>query len=150
MRLRLSAELILGLVGMVFGYAFFRQADNIVYPSKVYPIFVSFLVMAISLAITLMALSRSKDFEPEIQDSFTMNTFLVMISVIIYTIAVNIVGFYVSSFVCILFLSVITAQNRATGRSYINTIIASLIFLGTVYFIFSYLLNSSISRGYFF
>lgn len=147
MKLRLSSEFILGMGGTAFGFVFLRQADSLSYPSKVYPIFVAFLVLAVSALIMLRAIIRSKSIKVENVDSFTTNTFFVMATVVLYTISVSILGFYVSSFVCILVLSIITSQVRTTGRSLLNTVIASIVFLGSVYFIFSYLLNSSISRG---
>lgn len=147
MRLRLSAEFTLGLGGIAFGYVFLRQAESLSYPSKVYPVFVALLVLGISALIAIRAITRSKSIKADILDSFTINTFFVMVTVILYTVSVSIIGFYVSSFICILVLSIITAQVRTTGRSLLNTFIASIVFLGSVYFIFSYLLNSSISRG---
>lgn len=148
MRHRLNGEFVLGLAGVAFGYAFLRQAERLMYPSNVYPIFIAFLIMGISVLIALRGLLRRQSSSiTEISDPFTSTTFVVMASVVAYTASVTLIGFYVSSFFCILFLSVVTAKARPTWRSFTNTIIAAFVFLGAVYFIFSFTLRSSISQG---
>lgn len=145
---RLNGEVFLGFAGLAFGYAFLRQAERLMYPSNVYPVFIAFLIMGISVLIALRGLLRPPGSKTsEISDPFTSNTFVVMATVIAYTTSVTVIGFYVSSFFCILFLSVVTARARPTRRSFTNSIVAAFVFLGAVYFIFSYTLRSSISQG---
>jgi hypothetical protein len=148
MKLNYGADFILGVCGTVFGAAFLYQSGTLMYPSKVFPVFIAVGIIVISVLITLQGLFSS----PRGEDiGGTLATLAkpvaVMLIAAVYLLSISYIGFYVASFLCIMVLSIVTTRSQPTIGSVGATTLAALVYLGGVYFVFSFALGSSIPRG---
>ncbi len=148
MKANFGADFYLGVFGTVFGAAFLYQSETLMYPSKVFPIFISVAIIAISILITAQGIITSPQYKKTggIFSGLGKPSIVIVIASI-YVLSIRHVGFYVASFLCIMVLSIIATRDRQTPASLGSTVIASLVYLGCVYLVFSFLLRSSIPSG---
>lgn len=148
MKANFGADFYLGVFGTVFGAAFLYQSETLMYPSKVFPVFISIAIIAISILITAQGIITSSQYKKTggIFSGLGKPAIVTGIAAI-YVMSIGHVGFYVASFVCIMVLSIITTRDRLTFASFGSTVIASLVYLGCVYLVFTYALGSSIPSG---
>jgi hypothetical protein len=114
----------------------------------VFPVFIAVAIIAISVLITLQGLVTAPGDE---KIGGTMATLVkpvaVMFIAVAYVASISYIGFYVASFLCIMVLSIVTARSRTTIVSVGTTTVAALVYLGGVYFVFSYAFRSSVPSG---
>lgn len=145
-----SKDVKIGLVGMAFGGVFLYQAYGISYPSKVFPIVVCVMIILLNALIVAREILWPGAANKEVLSFIpSFRAIVVMVTAVVYAGLINFLGFYVSSFVCILFISVVTTSEPLTARSLLMTAIADLVFLACVYVIFSYTLQSTVPSGLF-
>lgn len=143
-----TKDVVLGVIGMTFGGVFLAQAYGMTYPSKVFPLVVCSMIIIVNALIALRAVfmpglltKESTRFLP------SFRSIIVMVTAVIYIGLIPFLGFYASSFLCILFISVVTTNEPVTKRSLMLTVVADVIFMIVVYIIFSYTLQSTIPHG---
>ncbi|NKX41244.1 tripartite tricarboxylate transporter TctB family protein [Rhodobacteraceae bacterium R_SAG2] len=151
MKVKYEADFILGVCGTVLGSAFLYQSVTLMYPSKVFPVFIAVAIIVISVLITAQAFISSSSHKTS-DGSFSNfgKPVIVMAVATAYIVAIRHIGFYVASYLCIMGLSIIVTKDRPTLLSLSATAIAAVVYLAGVYFVFTYLLGSSIPSGMFF
>src|SRR6056297_142302 len=145
MKAKFSVDFFLGVCGTVFGAAFLYQSGTLMYPSKVFPIFIAIAIIIVSVLIAIQGLMTSP------RHSKTSGIFsglgkpvIVVFIATAYIVSISHIGFYVASFLCIMVLSLVATRDLPTLASVGATAVAASVYLGVVYLIFSYLLGSSI------
>jgi putative tricarboxylic transport membrane protein len=141
-------DIAVGTIGMLIGLGLSYEAYGMSYPSKVFPLVVSLSIVTLCALIALLAIAFPGALSTK-RASFlpSLRSFIVIATALIYVVMIQTVGFYVSSFICVLFLSVITETQPFNGRSLAKTAMATGVFLLGVYLIFSYLLRAPIPEG---
>lgn len=138
-------ELLVGLIATVSGFLLAYESAGMDYPSKTFPLMVSSLITLFGVILTGMALWRRASSTTRFWPG--LHTLAVIACAVVYTVIIEPVGFYLSSFLCILVLSILTATSKVTLRSLGLTVISSLVFLGAIWLLFSYVLQSTIPTG---
>ena len=141
-------DLILGLVGIMTGTGFGYAANALTYPSKVFPLAVCIAIVVLCALIALRALfwpagprTENTRFLPSIR------SFLVVVTAVSYVWTIPILGFYVSSFICIMVISILTETETLQPAILLRSALAATIFLAVIYAVFSHGFNSTISGG---
>ena len=143
-----TRDKVLGAVGVLVAAGLGLEANKLGYPSKVFPLLVSFAILTLSALIGIRAIvqqSGPSGTDGRFLPSF--RSFVVIGVVLAYVVSIELIGFYVSSFVCVVVISLVTEKDKTSLYSVIRTTIATSIFLLFVYLIFSYGFKSTISSG---
>lgn len=143
-----TRDITVGIAGLAIAALLGHEAYGMSYPSKVFPLVICVAIFFLSMLIALRAAFRSGTLscqEARFMPSF--RSLFVVATAVVYVWLINVLGFYVSSFLCIIIVSIITESESFTKKMLLKTTIATCIFLGMVYVIFSYLFNTTISGG---
>lgn len=139
-----------GLFSFAAGIFLFVESFGMTFPSKTFPLGVSACIIVLGALILGKALMFPAAYEgKEAAEAPSRNTVLMMISALIYVSLIPVLGFYTSSFLCIIVMSLLNTHDGASARSVVMTILSGVIFLGLVYLMFSYILQSTIPKGMF-
>jgi len=145
-----TKDVTVGLIGMAFGVVFLYQAYGMSYPSKVFPVAVCVMIILLNAVIVLRGILWPGAIKNEVASFFpSFRAIVVMVTAVVYVGLINFLGFYFSSFFCILFISMVTTNDPVTVRSLVVTVLADVVFLTVVYLVFSYTLNSTVPTGLF-
>jgi hypothetical protein len=145
-----TKDVTVGLIGMAFGAVFLYQAYGMSYPSKVFPVAVCVMIILLNAVIVLREILWSRAIKNEVAAFLpSFRAIVVMVTAVVYVGLINFLGFYFSSFFCILFISMVTTNDPVTVRSLVVTVLADVVFLAVVYLVFSYTLNSTVPTGLF-
>ncbi|MBW3097193.1 tripartite tricarboxylate transporter TctB family protein [Pseudohoeflea coraliihabitans] len=145
---RLHKDAALGGFGVLIGAGLALEANRLGYPSKVFPLLVSITILLLSALIGLRAILQSRRFErPQERFLPTFRTFYVAFVAIIYVLLVEVIGFYPSSFLCVIIISILTDKKNISRNVLLKTACAAVVFLAAIYLIFSYGFGSTISDG---
>lgn len=138
----------LGLIGVSGSAVLLAESMGMTFPSKTFPVGVSACMIVLSLLVLGRAVFFPGTYEGKRAEAFaSWQTLLMIAGAALYVSLITVLGFYTSSMLCIIFLSLLNAHEGVSARSLIKTILSGLIFLGLVYVIFSYSLQSTIPRG---
>ncbi len=140
-----NRDFLVSVMAIVCGALLFNEAMGMTYPSKSFPVAVSGFIIFMGVLLLACSLYKQRVYTTSFWPSIW--TLAVIACAVIYVIAIHFVGFYVSSFICIQILSLITSTHKATGRTMVVTALASVVFLGLIWLVFSYFLHSTIPSG---
>ncbi|MCB2215729.1 MAG: tripartite tricarboxylate transporter TctB family protein [Desulfobulbaceae bacterium] len=146
----MNKDLFAGIFGLAFGGILLYESIQLSYPSKTFPLLISTVTVVFSLSILIFTiLSRnSKVFSGNTDGIIPSRlTIYIIISSIIYISMIDILGFYSSSFFCIIFLSSMLSNKKLEIKTFIFSCLSSFIFLFFVYIIFSLFIKVSIPDG---
>ncbi len=150
MNLSMNKDLFAGIFGLAFGGILLYESIKLSYPSKAFPLLISSSTVVFSLLILVFAiLKRNAKVNTGKTDGIVPSrlTLYIIISSIIYISIIDILGFYSSSFFCIIFVSSILSPKYLKIKTFIFTCLSSFIFLFFVYIIFSFWIKTSIPGG---
>ncbi len=145
-----NKDLFAGIFGLAFGGLLLYESIQLSYPSKAFPLLISSSTVVFSLLILIFSvLKRNVKVVPSENDGILPSrlTIYIIISAIIYILLIDLLGFYSSSFFCIIFVSSILSPNHLKIKPFIFTCLSSFIFLFFVYIIFSFWIKTSIPDG---
>lgn len=151
MKVKYEADSVLGAFGTVFGAAFLYQSGTLIYPSNVFPVFIAVAIIVISVLITAQAFVAQSHHQTSGGAFSNLGKPIIVMGVATaYIVSIRHIGFYVASYLCIMGLSIIVTKARPTLISLSATAIAAIVYLAGVYFVFTFVLGSSIPSGMFF
>lgn len=144
-------DIAVSIGGILIGGIFIIASFILPYPSKIFPLFVSCAMVLLSTLVLGKALISQVSLDKSTGKSMpTKKALTLCFMAFLYVVLINILGFYSSSILSILVIGTWISREHRTKRDFFLTVIAACIFIGTVYFVFSYLIKSPIPSGWLF
>lgn len=131
-----NLNILLSIITLIFCFIFYKSAINIVEPADIYPKTLIIVIGILAIIILIQAVFFRKNDKAVYPFSNIKyrRVMLTTVSTFIYYFCVKYVGFYVSSFIFIIILSILLGKKEAQNKKEIvKVILISLIVMIVIY-----------------
>lgn len=144
------ADILTGVVSILVAAAFYVQGGELEFESNVFPLVVETFLVLTGIYMIIRGILDKTGKSDDKTDLNYRRGMLMVFATIVFLVCVNVIGFYVSSFVFLVMMSWVLGEKGLTAKSLGISVLFAVIMITAVYGTFSMFLEVPTPTGIFF